>query len=102
MIVEEIHVADAGTVFQVTIKDGNTPVDISAATVKQIKFQKKGSSTVTKDAIFATNGEDGILEYTTVAGDFASAGTWQLQAHVKTPSGEWSSNIIPFTVFPNL
>jgi hypothetical protein len=100
--VQEIHVGDIGTVFEVELKDCLTIVNISSATVKQIIFQKPTGEVLTKTAIFSTDGTDGKLRYITVANDLDLAGTWKIQAKVVLPSGTWSSNVDKFKVYSNL
>lgn len=98
----EIHVGDVGTLLEVTVTDDGAAVDISSATTKEFKFKKTDRSTLTKAATFVTNGTDGKLQYTTAGGDLDMAGSWGLQVHVVLPSGEWHSDIQPFTVHPNV
>lgn len=56
-------------------------VDITGATEMQIKYRKPGGEMGHWDAI-----EEGIeqISYLTKADDFDYAGTWSLQAYVKT------------------
>jgi hypothetical protein len=100
--IQEIHIGDIGTVFEVELKDCLTIVNISSATVKQIIFQKPTGEVLTKTAIFSTDGTDGKLRYITVANDLDLAGTWKIQAKVVLPSGTWSSNVDKFKVYSNL
>jgi len=98
----EIHKGDVGTVFQVTLLDGTTVVDISGATTKQILFQKPNGTTMTKNATFVTDGTDGKLKYTTVANDLDTIGLWKIQARVVLPTGSWHSDTGTFRVYKNL
>jgi hypothetical protein len=66
--VQEIHLGDIGTVFEVTLKDCDVIVDISTATEMYIIFQKPDGTKLTFDAEFTTDGEDGKLQYVTVDG----------------------------------
>ncbi len=100
--VQEVHLLDIGTVFEVTLKDCDTPIDISSATTQQIIFRKPDGTSVTKTAIFASDGTDGKLRYVTIADDLDQIGTWKIQAKVEIPSGTWSSNIDKFKVYSNL
>jgi hypothetical protein len=100
--VQEIHVNDIGTVFEITLVDCDTPVNISAATETTILFSKPDGTVVEQTAVFTTNGADGKIRYVTVDGDLDVDGKWKLQARVVMPSGAWSSNISGFTVKPNL
>jgi len=101
-IIEEIHVDDVGTVLEVTLKNDNTPVDISSATTKQIILQNPSLTGGAFAAAFTTDGTDGRLQYTTTVNDLDESGVWQIQAYVVTPEGAWHSDIKEFSVFPNL
>jgi hypothetical protein len=100
--VQEIHLGDIGTIFEIELKDCLNVLNISAATVKQIIFQKPTGASITKDASFSTDGADGKIRYVTVSGDLDVVGTWKIQAKVVLPTGTWSSNIDKFKVYSNL
>jgi len=102
MAANEIHKDDYGTVFTITIKDGDSAVDISAATIKKLIFQDPDGRATEKDAEFSTDGSDGIITYTTKVGDLYKAGLWKLQARITGNTGTWSSDIDEFTVYDNL
>ncbi len=99
---EEIHVGDIGTQITLSITDAGTAVDLSSATTKQIIFLKPDRTKLTKTAEFATDGTNGQLKYTTIAGDLDLAGFWQVQAYVVLPTGEWHSSTEMFEVSENL
>jgi hypothetical protein len=101
-MIEEIHVGDIGTQFILTITDAGTIVDLSVASTKQAVFQKPDRTTLTKDALFVTDGKDGQLVYTSIADDLNLAGIWHVQARVVLSSGEWHSNVEMFEVYGNL
>ena len=101
----EIRKSDIGTQFTVTIKDGASVVDISAASGvadKQITFKKPGGDTLTKNAAFVNTGTDGKMKYTTVSGDLNKDGTWRLQGKVAIGGNSWSTDIHTFKVHKNL
>lgn len=104
MAVNEIHLGDIGTIFEITLLDeGSTIVDISSATVtKDIKFQKPDGTLTTKPAAFKTDGTDGILQYTTVADDLDMTGFWTIQAYVVLTSWTGHSDVSSFQVHANL
>ena len=102
MMVEEIHCNDIGTKFLVTVKDGTSTVDISAASEKKLIFKRGNGSVVEKAATFDTDGTDGKLSYITTSGDLSSIGSWKIQAKVILPTGTWRSNTTGFTVYANL
>lgn len=103
MSVEEIHIGDIGTVFRCSVCDNtSTIINLSSYTSLYLIFQKPDGSTITKDASLYTDGTDGIITYTTVAGDLDLAGIWRMQAYIILSSGSWKSNIVKFTVYENL
>ena len=67
MSANEIHVGDIGTVFEVTVKDGEDVVDVSSATTRQLIFKSKDGAVLTKTAVLVTDGTDGKIKYTTIA-----------------------------------
>lgn len=95
---------DIGTVLRVQIVDEDgTPIDISAATVKEILLLKPDKRTsLLKTATFTTDGTDGMMEYVTVDGDLDKLRVWQIQGRVTTPLGKWSSKKGTFCVLPNI
>lgn len=99
----EIHQGDTGTVFRQIIKNqSGSVVDISGATTTTIKFMKPDRSVVSKTAIFYTDGTDGIIQYTTIAGDLNMAGTWKRQGFATLPAWTGHSDVVEFKVYPNL
>ena len=81
-ISDTIHVGDVGIVFTITIVDADSvAVDISGATDKVLFFRKPSRTRVRQAAEFVTDGTDGQLQYTTVAGDIDEAGSWQVQGY---------------------
>ena len=103
MAANEIHLGDIGTIFEITLMDGASVVDISTQTLMQIKFKKPKSAVVTQTAVFKTDGTDGILQYVTVLDDLDELGTWKIQAYVELASGsKHNSDIGTFTVYANL
>jgi len=82
----EVHQNDFGTIFRITISDGDDSVDISSATTKQITFRKPDGTVVTQTAAWYTDGTDGILQYTTVDGDLDTVGFWKIQARIIMPT----------------
>jgi hypothetical protein len=99
-----IHVGDIGTVFMIPIveEDGISPIDISGCTVRKILFKKSNGVKISKDAIFATDGKDGIIQYTGIDGDIDISGYWHMQGYIELPSGKFYSEITRFKVEKNL
>ena len=101
----EIHLNDIGTAFQLTIYDCQVPpviIDISSASVKEVKFRRPNYTSFTKTGTFVTDGTDGQVEYITLDLDLDAEGTWEIQAKVTLPTGTWSSDIQTFEVKGNI
>ena len=102
MAKNEIHYADIGTAFEITLQDDSTVVNISAATTKQIIFQKPDGTTVTETADFVTDGTDGKIQYVIASGDLDTVGTWSIQAKIIISTNTWYSDIQTFEVHGNI
>ena len=105
--IEELHVGDIGTIVRATISDTGSDgtksvLNVSGALTKELIFRKPDGSKLTKTAIYTTNGTDGKIQYVTQSGDLDTAGSWNLQAYIVTPSGTWYSSIGSFKVYENL
>lgn len=99
-----IHSGDVGTIIRLTITedDDTTAVDVSGATVKTFYFRKPDGEKTDVDAEFDSDGTDGKLKYTTVAGDIDTVGRWQVQAYVEIGSAKYYSTKTAFVVQSNL
>lgn len=103
MAAEEIHLDDIGTVFEITLMDGDDAEDVSSATVtKDIIFRKPGGTKVTQAASFTTDGTDGKIEYTSVADDLDEVGAWNIQAYLILTDWTGHSDVGNFTIHRNL
>lgn len=98
----EIHVGDIGTIFRITIKDGDAIVDVSSVDSKIIYLQKPSGTTLTKTATLYTNGTDGVIQCVAENGDLDEAGTWQIQAKIDFGTDVFNTNIDKFKVLRNL
>lgn len=94
-----IHKTDAGTIIEFTLTDVNgDPVNISDMTTKQILLKKPSGTVLTETAAFVTDGSDGKIQYTTVAGKIDEAGEWKLQAKVSKTGAQFYSDQQSLTV----
>lgn len=95
-----IHLGDVGTVFELTIveNDGVTAVDVSSASVKKIYFMDAASTKKNATAVFTTNGSDGKIRYTSVAGFINSLGMWWMQGYVEIGAAKYYSEKTGFKV----
>jgi len=96
-----LHLNDIGTDFIVTIVDDNVPVDMTGYTTLEYKFVAPSSVSYTRSGE-PTLVSSGIMTYTTVDGDLSEIGVWKMQCHVVIPAGEWHTDVVQFTVYPNL
>jgi hypothetical protein len=96
-------VDDIGTVFKATIKDEDgVVVDVSGAGTLELVFRKPDGTAVVKTAVFTTDGEDGVIQYITIADDMDTEGEWRVQGYVKIATSEFHSDVHRFRVYPNL
>lgn len=99
---QEIHLNDVGTIFELTVMDGDTIVDISLATELLILFKKPDGTVVEQTASKTTDGTDGKMQYVTIAGDLDALRVWKIQGRVTLQTGKWSTEVDKFTVYPNV
>jgi hypothetical protein len=99
----EPHVGDIGTIIIYTIKDGDTILDISGATTKELIIENSGGgSRVVLEGEFATDGTDGVIEFTSQEGTWDVAGISKEQVYLVLPDGEWRSDVVQRTIGPAL
>lgn len=99
-----IHIGDVGTVLRVRIIDDVTgsPIDISSAIVKKIRFKKSNGVIFIKDAVLTGDGTDGYMQYVTLPNDLNVTGTWTLQGYVSSSTYENHSELMTFEVKENI
>lgn len=105
MAAGEIRTNDIGTVFEVTLRESTSIVDISSASVQQIILKGPEGGSKVSTASFKTDGTDGILQIqTTSSTHLDHDGVWRIQSRVTlvTPTGTWRSDIQEFVVHSNL
>jgi len=86
---ESVRVGDTGTILTKTVSDNGVVVDLSGATVKNLVVTMDGVST-TLAGTFATDGTDGVLNFTSVAGTWPTRGVAKEQVQYTDSSGSWS------------
>ena len=90
---------DVGTIFRWTASDDAGAVNVSAATVKQVKIIKPDLVRVIWNLVYSTkssdkkDGTDGRVEYVGVGGDLDQKGTykWELFFNLATWNGSAQS-----------
>ncbi len=101
----QIHGSDIGSVIIATISSAGVVANVSDASdsgTKELVFRDPSENLLTKNAVFTTNGTDGKIQYTSVAGDFDEAGRWRIQAHISDADEDYFANVGEFTVLGNL
>lgn len=93
------HVGDTGTSLRILFEDENNEVlDISAASIRGMLLKKPDGTLVTLAANFVTDGTDGLIEFTTLAGTFNIPGRWTIQGHIVSGGSDWHSTTDNFKV----
>ncbi len=78
-----IHVGDIGTLLTCFFRKADeSAFDISAATTKEISFEKPDGTSFHRAGTFLVDGVDGVLTYGLAADDIDVEGYWWLQGHV--------------------
>jgi len=87
---------------QVDGNGGPVPRNISAFTTKELIFRKPNGVKVTKTATFFTDGTDGLLLVTSIAGDLAPYGVFRVQAHLSNASLDETTEVDLFSIARNV
>lgn len=94
---------DVGIQFVVYVLDQNgDPVNLSAATNLQINLQVPDGTVEYLTASLLTNGMDGGITFTTIAGTLAEAGTWAIQAAFQLSGSTFNTQLGVFQVNANV
>jgi hypothetical protein len=98
----QIQKGTIGAEIILTVRDqANAILDISTATTKEIIFRKPDGTTVTKTAVFVSNGTDGKVKYTTVSNDLDQVSVWKMQARIVTPTMDARTTLATMAVLKN-
>lgn len=99
----EIHVGDFGTQFISTInQESGIPLNISGATSITFRFLKPTGISVDKTGSLYMGGTTGKTIYIVENGLFDVSGLWKYQVILVIGAGKWYTNIVDFTVYPNI
>lgn len=98
---DRIQVGNVGTVFRLTVKEDGVPVDLSAASVKNILFGRPDGTSLSKAASFTNTGVDGKIQYASVANDLNQPGWYEIQAQITVGSFQGKTEVRKFFVYPN-
>ena len=99
---DNIQVGAIGLVITLTITEDDVPVNVSTASTKTIRIRKPDGSVVEKAAAFTTNGSEGKITYTTIAGDIDLVGEYRVQAYVVMSGFTGYSTVVRFDANRNL
>ena len=98
-----MQVNDYGTTLILTIKEGNSPLNISGATTLEIVFDRPNDNgETTKTADFVTDGKDGKIKYIIESNLLDTPGEWKIQVVLTFANAKWHSDIGVFDVVENL
>ena len=98
---DQAHKGDVTTLVG-TIKDGGVVVDVSSATLMQIKLESPTGVVATKTAVFDTDGTDGRIKYLTSISDLIEVGMYKFQGFVTITGFSGHSDIVNFDVLDNI
>jgi len=106
MAVDTIQDTDFGTTFKVTMQKLDTSdlasvFDISSYTTKEIEFLSPTNQITVKAATFETDGQDGIITFTTADTTIflGKGGMWHYRGHVAKTGADFTNfNWLPFKV----
>ena len=104
----EVRMGNVGVRFEATVKDEDgTVINVSGADgvagrVKQFNISKPDGTTDTWTCGFTTDGTDGKIDYTTLAGDLDVADTWYAQPYLVTAALTLNTDVHSFEVKRNL
>lgn len=101
MSLTNIVAGDFGQTIQLTVLDTDTDeaANISGYNVGQsMIFRDPDGNDATVVAAFATDGSDGIVQYTLVAGDIDERGNWQVRVVVTSAVAQLTTTWLEFLV----
>jgi len=103
-VIMGIQVGQIGLPIQRAIVDQDgDPVDLTNATTLELILGDRNGNKAAYEATVVGAPTAGVIEYVTVsASDIGSRGRWGIQAHVITPTEEYTTAVGYFTVDPNL
>ena len=100
---EKIQIDCNLVVIEATVKEDSVAVNVSTASLKQIKVKDPAGTVITLDAAFKTDGTDGVLQATLLSSHLEFAGDYYVQTVVTIGSGTWYSHpVFAFRAYENL
>lgn len=99
---EQCYEGDVGTQMVYGVQEDAVTLAIQAATDLILYFRKPSGELLTKTAQFLTDGSDGKIYYTTIAGDLDEHGVWTIQSKISLSGGTHYGDTKMFSVLPHL
>lgn len=99
---DKVFVGDVGTAFRATVKEDGAAINISAATTKNLLFEKPDGTIITRAGAFVTDGTDGLFQYLSVTNDLDIGGAWRIQGDLDMGSWVGKTDKVNFKVYDNL
>lgn len=79
-----LAIGAVGAIIRVTVRENRMPLDISTATVKEIRLYREGKEAGSFEADFLTDGIDGVLQYTTTTStDLGALGNYIIRCYLE-------------------
>lgn len=99
-----VHAGVTGLVITITVKnDAGLPLDLSQTVTKEFRIKTPSDAVLTRVAANVTDGGDGQLTYTSVAGDIEEVGIYRVQVYLDEVLGwKGGTDLLIFEVAPNL
>lgn len=97
-----MKVDEVGIIVTATLEENGTALDISGSTTRQLIFVSPTHQKRVFPCTFTTDGTEGKMQYTTLAGDLDVSGDWQIQAFVVLPGGSYYSQQVSVHVEDHL
>lgn len=72
--------------------------NVSSATVITFYIIKPNGTVLTKTGVLDTDGTDGIVKYTTIAGDLDQVGAYRVEVYIEFSAGKFTTTPSSFTV----
>jgi len=103
----DLHEGDVDTAIEIAVVEEDVsgdlvPVNISSATILQIKFISPDDTQITKTAVFSTDGSDGKMKYVTETGFLTPHGVWRKMGYLSMPNWTGHTEMSVFYVNPAL
>lgn len=97
-----IQAGATGLAIRLQIKEGNSAINLSTVTVKNIIIEKPDATLVSGSASFVTDGTDGIIYYISGSADLTQTGEYHAQAYLEMPGFSGYTTPVDFAVYSNL